>query len=125
MNGNIRITVSVSKVDVKKHFQHLDEFVNTLSQNLYLAARKASENYTHDVRSGIGTKTTPSFVYKQWRPLRAKWKSLKKAHKDEFWIETGAIYRNIKVFILAKSKSFINIFAGIRRSDNSDAFTRA
>jgi len=115
----------VKQRDVNKVFKNMDRVFREINQQAYLAARLSAEEYNTTVRSGIGVKTTPSFVGKSWKPLSGKWKNIKTAHKEEFWIETGEIYRNIKVRIIKKSWKFINIFAGIFKSDDPEAFGRA
>lgn len=117
--------VKANRKDVNKAFRNMDNLFREINRQAYLAARASAEDYNNTVRSGIGIRTTPSFVKKPWKPLSPVWKKKKSFHKDEFWIETGMIYRSIKVHIIQKTWKTIRIMAGIFKSDDYDAFKRA
>jgi hypothetical protein len=119
------VDARINQKDVNRAFKNMDRLFRAINQQAYLATRLAAEEYNATVRSGIGVQSTPSFVKKAWKPLSAKWKKMKVAHKEEFWIETGEIYKNIKIHIINKTWKFISIFAGIFKSDDPEAFERA
>lgn len=116
--------LTVNKSDTSKAFRHLDKLLSVLSQNAFVATRKAAVDYNNLVKTGIAVTTPPAFV-PRWAPLSEAWKTMKTANKDEFWVETFGIYRAIQIDIIQKTLVFINIFAGIKANTDSDAFTRA
>jgi hypothetical protein len=116
---------TINKPDERRTLRKIDRFVNTLTQNAFVAAKRGGEKYIATVKSGIGVTSAPSFVGHEWQPLSEKWKALKKAHKNEFWIESGGILKAIQVNVIQKTMRFIQIFAGIQRPTNPQAFERA
>jgi len=119
------IKVTVNKADEQRVLKRIDKFVNAVAHGAFIATQKASADYVGLVKSGIGVTDTPWFVPGAWKPLSPLWKAAKKAHKDEFWIETAGIVRNIRIEIIEKSLFFINLFAGIKRDYDNDAYERA
>ncbi len=115
---------TVSKKDEQKAFRNLDYLLTEVSQQSFQAAREAGHSYVNIVKLGIGARTTPPFVTTPWEPLSDQWKKSKKSHKDEFWIETAGIWRNTRTFIISKTKLLVEIFAGIRKADDPDAYER-
>lgn len=119
-----KMRVTVNKKDTLKAFSHLDKLLMAVSQNAFVATQKAAVDYNNLVKSGIAVTTPPAFAPK-WKPLSEQWKAVKTANKDEFWVETFGIYKAIQTNIIQKTLKFINIFAGIRASTDSEAFNRA
>ena len=115
----------VNKKDVRRTFKNLDLLAREVSHFSGIAAKLAANDYASLVRSGIGVESTPPFVGKQWKPLSEAWKKAKVAHEDKFWIETGDILKGIRTKIISKFFQYHEVFAGIMRSDDSDAFERA
>jgi len=117
--------LTVNKRDTHRVFRNLDKLLLAVSQNAFVATQKSSNEYTKLVKSGIAVTAKPGFVKETWKPLSEHWKSIKTGHKNEFWAETLGIYKAIHVNIIQKSLRFINIFAGISSSTDSEAFIRA
>ncbi len=117
--------VSVSKTDTAREFKRLDRLLSVVSQQSFVASKRAGEKYSAKVKSGIGVTSKPAWVSDQWLPLSKKWQSMKKSNQDKFWIETGGIFRAIHTNIIQKTLLFIHIFTGIRRKNDSQAFDRA
>jgi len=115
---------TVNKKDEQRAFRNLDYLLKEVSQQSFNAAKEAGNDYANLVKSGIGERVTPSFVGTPWEPLSDQWKKSKKSHKNEFWIETAGIWRNTKTFIVSKTLLFIEVFAGIRKSDDAEAYER-
>lgn len=116
---------TVDKKDVVRAYKNLDLLAREVSHFASLAGKKAGEEYAGLVRSGIGTKATPMFVNTPWEPLSEQWKKAKIAHQDEFWIETGEIYRSVRTKFVYKFLQYIEVFAGLMQKDDPDAFQRA
>lgn len=116
----------VNKKDTARAFRHLDNLLAELSQTAFIAAQKAGSDYVELVKSGMGGTTTPSFVSaagEGWSSLSEWW--IKEKGNDKFWVQTWGIYLATKVQIIQKSLIFINIFAGINRRTDGEAFIRA
>jgi hypothetical protein len=116
--------VTVNKKDTLKAFSHLDKLLMAVSQNAFMATKESAVDYKNLVKSGIAVTTPPAFA-PAWKPLSEQWKAMKTANKDEFWVETFGIYKAIQTDIIQKTLLFINVFAGIRRNTDSEAFSRA
>jgi len=119
------IRAVVSKKDEIRVFRNMNLLLGELSHHAGLAGLRAAQDYASLVKSGIGTRATPSFVGTPWAPLSDYWKKVKTAHKDEFWIETGGISRNVKTDVVHKFLIYQEYFAGIKQSDDPEAFERA
>ena len=117
--------LTVNKRDTQKVFAHLDKLLITVSQNAYMATKKAGDDYVNLVETGIATTRTPAFVSEEWEPLSEYWKAVKTGHTEQFWAETLGILKATRVDIIQKSLLFINIFAGIKADIDHDAFIRA
>ena len=115
----------VNKKDAMNAFRNLDLLESELSQQSFVASQRAAGAYVNLVKTGIGGTTAPPFVNKPWEPLSEAWKKAKKAHKEEFWIETGAIFRNVKIHIIHKFRLYHEVFAGLMQADDPEAFERA
>ena len=116
--------LSVNKADEKRVLQNMDRLFQEICKRAGEAAKDAGEEYCAVVKSGIGGTEPPSFAG-PWEPLSETWKSMKRGHTEEFWIETGGIRQAIRVDVLQNSMLVIEIFAGIRRQTNVWAFSRA
>lgn len=121
----MQFSVKIDKTQEALHFKHLDRLVNELSLEAMKTTEKAAKQYVAILKSGMGQKTTPHYVKKQWPQLTASWRARKTQHKDDFWVHLGGVYHNIRVTIIAKQQSMINIFTGIRKVDGADEFQRA
>lgn len=104
--------------------RRLDALFNEIHHQATREAKEASDEYVDLVKSGIGKTTSPWFA-SYWKPLSEYWKSIKKANKEKFWLETGGIYRAVKTNILVNTTKIIKIFGGIRKMTDPDAFERA
>lgn len=116
---------TVNKKDVMRTFRNLDLLEAEISQQSFVASQKAGHAYVNLVKMGIGATVAPPFVNTPWEPLSERWKKAKKAHKEEFWMETGGIFRNVKIRIVHKFRLYHEIFAGIMQADDPEAFERA
>jgi len=114
---------TVNKKDEQRAFRNLDYLLKEVSQQSFNAAKEAGNDYTNLVKLGIGARVAPPFVG-TWEPLSDQWKKSKKSHKDEFWMETAGIWRNTRTFIVSKTLLLVEIFAGIRKADDADAYAR-
>jgi len=119
------IRVRVNRKDVARINRNIDLLPKYIAHFAGIAAKRAGEDYASLVKSGIGLESTPPFVNTQWKPLSEFWKSKKTAHTEEFWIETGAIFKNIRSKFRSKSQIEIEVFAGLEKGDDQDAFIRA
>lgn len=118
------IKATVSKKDEQRAFRNLDYLLKEVSHQSFMAAKEAGNTYTNLVKLGIGARVTPPFVGTPWEPLSDRWKKAKKSHKDEFWMETAGIWRNTRTFIVSKALLLVEVFAGIRKADDAEAFER-
>ena len=116
--------LTVNKRDTLKAFRHLDALLGAVSQQAFVAAKQAGDDYNKLVKSGIAVTTPPSFA-PAWEPLSDYWKSIKSANTNEFWAESLGIYKAIHTNIIQKTLMFINVFAGIQASSDPEAFKRA
>ena len=112
--------VSVNKADAGREFRRLDRLLAEVSQQAYVASKNAGDKYAAKVKSGIGLTTAPPFADRPWEPLSEAWKRQKKAHKEQFWLETGEIFKAIHTSIIQKTLLFIHIFSGISRTESGD-----
>ena len=112
--------VSVSKADTGREFRRLDRLLAEVSQQSFVASKRAGDKYAAKVKSGIGTTSAPAFADRPWKPLSEAWKRQKKAHKEQFWLETGEIFKAIHTQIIKKALLFIHIFSGISRAKSGD-----
>jgi len=117
--------LTVNKRDTLKAFRHLDALLAAVSQQAFVAAKQAGDDYVNLVKTGIGASSKPSFISQEWEPLSESWKHQKVAYKEKFWAETLGIYKATQVDIINKTLLFINIFAGIKASTDYNAFRRA
>jgi len=115
----------VNKRDVRRTFKNLDLLEKEVSHFSGIAAKLAADDYASLVRSGIGVESTPPFVGRPWPPLSEAWKKAKIAHEEKFWIETGGILKAVKTKIIRKFLLYHEVFAGIMRIDDDEAFERA
>lgn len=102
----------------------MDALFREIHNQALNAAKDSADEYADLVKSGIGKTTSPWFA-PYWKPLSMFWMAIKKSNKDKFWLETGGIFRAVQTKIIRNTTKVIEIFAGIRRSTDYNAFERA
>lgn len=116
----------VNKKDALRMFRHMDQMRLAIAHDAAVVAQLAAKEYVDLVKSGIGlVKQTPSFVKEPWKELDPDWVRIKTANKEKFWIETGGILNNIRVNVLVRTLLFVQVFGGIDKWDDGEAYSRA
>lgn len=115
----------INRADERRAFKHIRDLCKEVRKEVFHAGWQSAKEYEKLVKEGIGKTTQPWFVPDKWEPLSDAWKAVKRWHVEQFWIETAGIYHSIRTETLKNVLLAIEIFAGIRKGTDPEAFHRA